>query len=212
MQSIRQQKQKEVTDAGYSVDALVVELTRIMVESEVGGERQCSTFAAIITSEDEYKTLMAQQSKKIQLLTKTQAAGSRQKNASAGAQSSTGNSNNNSNINNPNNASYYGGYNNSNNSGRGNQWGNGNKGGSGTGMFCHSCNKFYAERGQKAEKDATIRSHNTGDCLHKKKTNNSFKGGGKGGGNNAKGAKKGENKKGKGKKGKGKKGGHKGGQ
>jgi hypothetical protein len=50
----------EVVDTGYSVDDLVRALTKIMVESETGGERQCEAFAAEILTEGEMQAMLAQ--------------------------------------------------------------------------------------------------------------------------------------------------------
>ena len=59
---------KPVSQAGFTVDELVVQLTTVMIKSETGGERQCQVFAADIQDEKALHALLAQKDNTISQL------------------------------------------------------------------------------------------------------------------------------------------------
>ncbi len=149
-QIIRTHKQREVTDPGFSVDELVTELTKVMVESENNGEAQCRAFSAEIYTDEQLQQQCAA------LLAQKTEAESRAKRAEAAADSENALWAQNSSK---------GGWNNF-QKGNGKQQQNG-KGG----KYCYICAKFYSEKGLKAEKDAAIRSHDAQSCRFKSSNN-----------------------------------------
>ncbi len=201
-QVIRSFQVKPVSQAGFTVDELVVQLTTVMIKSETGGERQCQVFAADIQDEKALHALLAQKDNTISQLKNSNA----NKNANQSAASSSAHPPQGG-------ESYYGGdpqgnYRQNNYNRAGNDWGEQDWNKTDTRKSCHKCRKYYKDKGQEQEKAGVISSHYTGDCRWKQGGGGKGKGKGKEGGG-GKGAKKGNDKKyekkggGKGKKGKG---------
>ena len=161
-QIIREHKQHEVEEDGYSVDFLVRQLMKIMVEAETSGERQCSTFSVETSTETELHAMLAAEKKKTQK-TKQENNTNAKNNGDQGGDSFYGGGKgwNNS-------KGYKGGY-------KGNFNNNNTYGASTTtttsNMFCHKCNKHYKDKGMLDEKYNAIRSHYTNDCRWKNNTN-----------------------------------------
>ncbi len=199
-QVIIQYDLKEVSEADYTVDKLVTDLTKIMCKTESKGEMQCQTFSVSVSTEVETKALLVAKDKKIASLTKDLKKGNK-----GGGQNPPGNSNKNKNweLDDEANALYGGGWNGK-GSGKQGGWGNNQNKNKNKSPFCHDCNRHFKALGKADEKWGVITSHYANECQRKEfEDKKKSKGKGKGGKNDV--LKKNDKKKGKGKgKGKGK--------
>lgn len=163
---IRKHKLQDVVDPGFGVDDLVIELTKVIVESESKPERQCVAFAATVQSESELKsavtTLIAEKTK-AEDTAKTALADKKRADEQLSFYSNFGD------------GRPKGGQPFRKPKGSGKHRPSAASSGS-TGKFCHKCCKFYTERNQRDAKDYVIRSHNTKDC-HFNKPNSQNSGG-----------------------------------
>jgi hypothetical protein len=153
-QVIRHHRQHEVDESGFSIDELVVALTKIMVTTEAGGEKQCLSFAVDVQSEQEL------QQQNMALLAEKHKSDDKVRQAERKAQSATDQLQN---------FALYtskggpkGGDRNPRSKGLGKDAGK-------SGNYCQHCAKFHTEMGVADKKDTAIRSHNTKDCMWFKK-------------------------------------------